>query len=400
MPLRDLAPGAGIPGPRRARRRHPESDWDPRNWPNSRIDPRLTRRKTNLQKRFLLKNTDMVDLWYEPELYAHTHRGIFPAKRYWVVPCERRAWEIYGGPGGLQAEKAVRAEIRARREARVAARGLPPPPPPGPRPRGRPVNRRVLGVGRGRSRAQIPAANQVERNHSPEVVNPAPARLPIPMLAPVIQVRVETPELQLDNAAESDSDSDVVILDPVPTPPRTPPATPRRKKANRALSVDEGGSEASTSQQTVAPSTPKARKGFLDLTSSGKKARAQSLVRPPVVDNILMSTRLSNPSTPSHKRNAPTHGTPSGSGSQSKSFLKMADSQFDSDSESEVTLALTPSFSATLVTPRSSQRMKTIAKLALDDNNDKGDMTLSGRSPRNISMVYPSVDTSASPTPT
>lgn len=40
--------------------------------------------------------------------YDIIQMGIWPAKMYRVQDCERRAWQIYGGPEGLEAEREIR----------------------------------------------------------------------------------------------------------------------------------------------------------------------------------------------------------------------------------------------------------------------------------------------------
>ena len=54
---------------------------------------------------FQLRREDMADLDFQEEPNVLTNRGYQKAKRYFVFQCERRAWEIYGGPPGLAAER-------------------------------------------------------------------------------------------------------------------------------------------------------------------------------------------------------------------------------------------------------------------------------------------------------
>ncbi|KDR72602.1 hypothetical protein GALMADRAFT_756166 [Galerina marginata CBS 339.88] len=75
--------------------------WAEASWPRSSHAPAKRIRKGQIAKTFLLSGDDIIDLCYVecPTFNSHT------AKEYLCIELERRAWEKYGGPPGLQAAK-------------------------------------------------------------------------------------------------------------------------------------------------------------------------------------------------------------------------------------------------------------------------------------------------------
>ncbi|KAF9564555.1 hypothetical protein CPC08DRAFT_705291 [Agrocybe pediades] len=99
------------------------SEYDPAKWgtPEFSAEDKGICMTKDIQKFFCLNKDDIVDLCYKlrsiPNTYLHK---TFISHDYLCSELERRAWEKYGGPKGLEAERKKKAVQAARKKAKAA----------------------------------------------------------------------------------------------------------------------------------------------------------------------------------------------------------------------------------------------------------------------------------------
>ncbi|KAF4616305.1 hypothetical protein D9613_008447 [Agrocybe pediades] len=103
------------------------SEYDPDRWPHdSSYVPNDKTRKREVKEKFALNDDDVADLCYVQRKFPPPNRLI--AHEYLTVEVERRAWEKFGGPAGLDAalqERASKSVNRRGAAGKPARRGRP-----------------------------------------------------------------------------------------------------------------------------------------------------------------------------------------------------------------------------------------------------------------------------------
>ncbi|KAJ3517912.1 hypothetical protein NLJ89_g202 [Agrocybe chaxingu] len=90
----------------------PESEWDETKWPKSKLKAATLIPKGRAKSEFLLTDKDMLPLSY---CKKKNSQGYNCMKMYNKREVERRAWDKYGGPNGLDAALAFLQAERPRK---------------------------------------------------------------------------------------------------------------------------------------------------------------------------------------------------------------------------------------------------------------------------------------------